>query len=307
MSSAYDDFFAYSRYERLIVRLGRLAERWRARFCAVLAACIVLFAIYAIVLHQSGGITVDQSVIVNSAYYKESLHNSSLYTWLADVRDDNVSSSVISARKALARADLLPLVASTTNDSTMAPTMKCGDLLSVDAAVARFYNDLLYDTAEFLTNTSTCACAPMFGKSVRYMAFAGSKQAAKLEHAINPVDTHADEYDALDANFFAENRIDLVIEQENDDYRYNEPRGHFAVIRRSKLAIALLDKECRKQKLKVTSHLALCAQRCFDMMRGIDVRERARMQYVRGVTLNKATFEALVQPSTEHSARKDEL
>lgn len=306
MSSAYDDFLAYSRYERVIVRLGRLALQWRARMCGVVCSCIFLFIVYCVALHMSGGTTIDHAVIQNSAYYKESLHNASLYSWLNDVQDTNVSASAIQARREFARADLLPLVASTVNDSVVAPTMKCVDLLSIDPATARFYNDLLFDTAEFLANSSTCACAPMFGKSVRYMAFTGTKQATSIQHAINPIDTHADEYDALDANFFAENHIDLLIHEENDDYRYNAPRGHLAVIRRNKVVISLLDKECRRQKLRVTSHLAVCAQRCFDMLRGIDVRERARMQYLRGVTLNKDTWMPLVQEQNKATS-KDEL
>lgn len=313
VSSAYDDL-RDSRYlhERMIARIGRVAMRWRARMCAVAAVCAVLFAVYCAVLHWRGGVQIDRAVIENSAHYKESPYNVSLYTWLNDVKDANVSESVVRARENLFRADLLVLVASTVNDSIVAPPMKCADLLSTDVATARFYNDLLFDTAEFLTNwTAThrnkCACAPMFGKSVRYMAFAGSRDGSRIEHAINPVDVHAEQYDALDENFFFENRIDLHINpEEEEDARYNEPRGHYALVRRTKVTITLLDKECRRQKLRVTDAAAGCAQRCFDMLRGIDVRERARMQYARGIVLNKDIFERLEQKQTAASS-KDEL
>lgn len=294
----YHDY-GYTRRERLIQGAGRLAQRYA---CVVVSVCAALFVLYCVLSYKYGGGGVDASVVENSAHYEPSLHSPTLYRWLENQADDNVSLSVIEARATIPREQLLTLVGSRANDNVPSVPTKCADFFSTDRLTSSFYIELLNDIEVYLHAAlhNTCACAPMVGKRVRYMAFVTR---GKIVSLINPVDDHAAEYDALNADFFSLRHIDFTFTNESQNERYNVPRGTHALVRRKKVPIHYIDKECRRQGLAVEAELAICAQRCFDMMRGIDVRERARMQYERGVALNSAVFQANAPAQTP----KDEL
>ena len=113
---------------------------------------------------------------------------------------------------------------------------------------------------------------------------------AVVVHMFNPSDEHEDIYDALDAAQMKERNIGLEISLESQNYRYNETRGVFNVLRRTRIRAAYQDEECRWLRPWISGAAAICVQECFDLMRGIDVRERARMQYKNGVLLNDKYF-----------------
>lgn len=293
-------------YRRLIVRVGRTAEQLRARARMLMLGILFLFACYCIISYARGGTVVDLALV-------DSPYNVARYRWHDNIRDSKVSRSTVDARRGLAHANLLTLVASSDSDLTESMPIQCRDLLSRNAETARFYNEMFDDADTYLranvNNGSLCVCAPMLGKAVRYIALAArlhdrqnEEDNLHIEHAINPSDEHAAQYKALDAAFFERNNIDLSIENESQNYRYNEPRGTFSVLRRQKVVLTLVDKACNKQKMTVSGELALCTQQCFDLIDGIDVRYRARMQWMhQGVRLNEAEF------VTFNPATRDEL
>jgi hypothetical protein len=135
----------------------------------------------------------------------------------------------------------------------------------------------------------------MFGFRARHLAlYTGAENGQHatdgVVHALNVVDDLEREYDVLDSETLASNYVKLTVLNESQDERYNEARGSFAVIRRMRVRVLFLDRFCHKQVNRLTNMLAVCAQRCFDMMRGIDARERARMQWRLGVRLNEHIF-----------------
>lgn len=106
----------------------------------------------------------------------------------------------------------------------------------------------------------------------------------------NVIDKHAEAYDALDVDKFVKDEIGLKKVGENQDYRYNASRGTFWLLRRSKLRIVFDDKFCDSNVMNVDGLLAIQMQSCLDLIRGIDVRDRARMQHQKGVIFNDEYF-----------------
>lgn len=276
-----------------------LAKRYNKYKWKLIGLMVSCFALYCLVVYASGSAAVDDDIIENSS----SAFNTNIYFWYDDLRDTRVAPSVVEARSRLARADLLVLIgtrASAVNSKI--EQMRCRDLLAMGTDVTQ----MMIEAEQFLRanidGAQRCVCAPMLGRQYAYMAMANRHNGADapsemahhhehgddidIEHAINPLDQHASEYDALDAAFFDVQGVDLSIENESQDYLFNEPRGNFSVVRRQKVVFTRIDRACEKRKWTVRGTLALCAQQCFDMLRGIDLIERARMQQRAGVKLN---------------------
>jgi hypothetical protein len=117
---------------------------------------------------------------------------------------------------------------------------------------------------------------------------------SRVLHAIEVVDTDEEAYDRLDVAAFDEQGVQLAIVYENQDYRFNHPRGTFAVLRRATLQLSYRDTHCHIVTLRLAGEAAFCAQQCLDLMNGIDVRERARRQWQNsGVQLNASHFESV--------------
>jgi hypothetical protein len=118
-------------------------------------------------------------------------------------------------------------------------------------------------------------------------------------HMFNPIDEQEEMYDTLDAEQMKELNIGLNFSAEHQDYRYNVSRGHYTLLRRTRMRISYQNEECRRLRPWINGGPVLCMQECFDLMRGIDVRERARMQFAKGVILNQQQFagDASARPS----------
>ena len=122
---------------------------------------------------------------------------------------------------------------------------------------------------------------------------------AIVVHMFNPVDEQEEIYDALDTRQMKEQGIGLDYSLESQNYRYNETRGVFNLLRRTRIRVSYQDEECRWLQPWISGAAAICVQECFDLMRGIDVRERARMQFKHGVVLNDKYFtdDEVIRPS----------
>jgi hypothetical protein len=211
----------------------------------------------------------------------------------------------------------------------------CKDLFSVGANTTDVLSALFYRTARYLRanrDSERCACAPQFGQRTRYVAFLtkhDTELARRLDehndgaetldvaddgsavyHALNPHDALADAYNRLDESNTA--LPDLAVVDERQAARYNDAyRGNttFAVLRRERLRLELMDRQCHTQAVQIRGELAHCVQRCLDLLDGISVARRAELQYDVGVRLNAAAIERerarLHKQSTD--APKDEL
>lgn len=266
----------------------------------------MMFASYCAASYLSGSSELPPEVLENSAILAESPYNVERYQWRNGNMDSMVTESVVGARRDIGYSNLLELVGSTENDSVVAKPISCFDLLSTKAEVARLLGQLFLDSEVFLRANLAhrCVCGPMLGHSVQHITIAplNSTADAPIMHIVNPIDTMQAAYDALDAEMLEHHNVNLSLERESDAYRYNIARGTFVVLRRDKLTLTMLTRQCYQETLTVRGALAHCVSRCLDRLAGIDVRARARMQWERGVTLNTWAFEV-----NEQVPNKDEL
>lgn len=318
----YADEFEESRVKRLIHWVGKNGAVLRRRLLITAAAALGLFLLYCVGWLLFGGADASKALIENSIGL--SPLDPRAYNWYGDARDTAVTPSVVAARRSINESHLLTLVSNHSEDRMPASVINCGDMLSLEPDTALFYNQLLYDIEKYLAANShrgpECACAPMLGRPVRLLAFLQQRGAAEEEqlermasttnapysftYLLNPEDVYAHQYNELDGNFFSSIGVGMTVEQDSQDYRYNSPRGTYDVLRRSKLTLQVTDKKCDKQRVTIRAPLAVCAARCVDLMNGIDVRERARLQFAKGVKLNK---EALAVPQAPAPVLRDEL
>lgn len=300
-------------YRRWLVYAARFAFRvkkllYRLVMFAIFALTCYFAASYALASADTPQLSIAQAKPGFEDLYNEFEHM--VYRWHDDVTDATVSPSLLAARQALGDNKQLVIVAATQDDAKPATPMPCSALWTTGGK-QREYIDLLADAETFLRATAhtvpRCVCAPMLGRSLIYMAVSnGSNSSRAHVHVLEPEDVHAAQYEALNAEYFDKIGVDLVITNESQDYRYNQPRGVYSLIRRQQVNINMRDKACNREKLTVQGDLAICVQECFDMMLGIDVRERARRQYQQGVVLNKAVFDN-VKIVIKKSELKDEL
>jgi hypothetical protein len=289
-------------------------RRWRVVLLVVLVfcSCMTLFT-YGVV--SSGELETDPSLLLKSTHYVLPETDPSLFRWHGGVADANVSQSVPDARRGVSLSKLLVLHSKHDILPRQSVKVKCSDLLSPDAGVAHV--EAIHDMTQFAAanieeqHQSTCTCAPLFGKDLAYVIVASKRSALAnpeqveaahkadgvlnehdiyFEHILNPEDAHQLAYDTLNGSALEEAGVDLVVTNETDNHRYNEPQGHYMIIRRKKIVLALLDRVCHHERLTLSGHVAVCVQYCLDVIRGITVRERALIQYKVGIRLNEDAF-----------------
>lgn len=288
-------------HERAVIRCARLNRKWLRNTLLALAA-LVLFVLLAMPLRYLFGYSeVVPPFIVSDARHVHSPRSPLAYLWLHGVADAHVAEHVIDARRGT-NSSLLVLVGGKVSDAVAARIATCNELLSQQAHVG-----LMAAAEKYLQKAgrTNCVCAPQLGSDVAYIALrssaaGSSKTAAKGEvaeesgtivHMFNPSDSSADAYDALDAERLVQLDVGLRrVEGANQNYRYNVARGNYTLLRRTKLSIVGIDSGCERNRVGLSGALALDAEECLDLLRGIDVRERARRQFQVGVTLNAALF-----------------
>jgi hypothetical protein len=284
-------------HERAVIWCARFNQTWLRN--TLMALCVlVLFVLLAMPLrYLLGYVEVAPTFIARDARHVHSLRSPLAYVWQDDAADAHVAEHVINARRG-SNSSLLVLVGSKAHDATATHTATCNELLSQQAHVA------LMATAERhlrKAGHANCVCAPQLGGDVAYIALRSSKSAAEVAagtnetgaivHMFNPSDSSADAYDALDAERLVQLGVGLSrVEGANQNYRYNVARGNYTLLRRTKLSIVGIDSACERSRVGLSGALALDAEECLDLLRGIDVRERARRQFQVGVTLNADLF-----------------
>jgi len=331
----YDEWDDEPFHRRLVVRAGRLAQRMTARSWARLVCWLLAaYLTYCALSYALGATVVDQSAVHASDHFAEDPRNASHYRWHGDVADAAIGEHVVEARAKIAASQLLALMAADSLDSP-ATLVRCRDFVT-GASSERLA--AMVAAAQHLLQANRdmrCACGPQLGYQVRYLAMAQqtppANSTAKLReaaasdhhnntasiafgddrhvvvHMFNPVDEHQREYDSLDADFFAAQAIDFHVADEQQNYRYNEQRGQYAVVRRTHLRVAGIDQECHRERITLTGTLALCAEQCMDLLRGIDVRQRALLQSRSGVTLNSEQLHRWQQTQQTTTADRSEL
>jgi len=252
---------------------------------------------------------VDESALRASALYGTLPEHTAAFRWLDNQSDALVAQHVLDARARVHHAVDLVLVADGVRE-TPSDAIECADLFATDDDRTAALQSLFYHAARYLRANADerCVCAPQFGHRVRYAALRSKhdRELARMVretrgdgalemldadnavyHMLNPTDSVADAYDALDANALAH----LTVTRESQPTRYNDAaRGNhtFAVVRRDALRVELMDRQCHTQVVQLKGPLAHCMQRCLDQLRGISVRERAERQRAHGVALNDA-------------------
>lgn len=305
------DYTAWRPY--LIVSAGQCGLRIRKRMPQISAVLFGLFALYCLISYCRGDTEVDRAVIENSAFVHSSPYSASRYRWQHGVVDGSVVQSVVDARANITHSELLAVVSQTIDGDLSSQLLPCSKVVLGKGEAAENYIKLVNEADAYLRSNNrsapNCVCAPMLGLMVRYMAVAtrrvDDETDLHIQHMINPIDVNSDNYDDLDVEFFEKNGVDLSIENENQDYRYNKPRGTYRLLRRNKVRVALFDSYCSSTKITLSGTLALCSQQCLDLMRGIDVRERAEMQRKKGVTLNNPEEPSTPSPTTKQNWRDD--
>lgn len=263
------------------------------------------------------------------------------YTWFLNRSDERVHERVLEKRITHFRnMSWLQLVSETIDDSNYACVNTTIERVLPLTATGRVELAWLYSLTEHLimhaSNTHSerqiehyCACGAQFGVLLRHLAIYTGPQEEEIEekkqndsnttkahevfhttdadtpvlHLFNMYDHTEAAYDELDATQLRDAGQGLVLLYENQDERYNDGRGEFAVVRRTKLKLTAHDVLWHRDVIHLSGPLAICAQRCLDLMRGIDVRARARMQWERsGVRANSDYFER----AERKEAMKDE-
>jgi hypothetical protein len=285
-------------HERAVIRCARLNRKWLRNTLLALAA-LVLFVLLAMPLRYLFGYAeVVPPFIVSDARHVHSPRSPLAYLWLHGAADAHVSEHVIDARRGT-NSSLLVLVGSRATDTVAARAATCNELLSQQAHVG-----LMVAAEKYLQKAGrrNCVCAPQLGSDVAYIALRSNGKAGTAEgeaagksgtivHLFNPSDSSADAYEALDAERLVQLDVGLSrVEGANQNYRYNVARGNYTLLRRTKLSIVGIDSGCERSRVGLSGALALDAEECLDLLRGVDVRERARRQFQVGVTLNAALF-----------------
>ena len=334
MRDSFDD--ADPLFQRFVVFWAARTKKIKAKHILVLfGLSVVLYALWSVQNGLLGGVS-HESERFSSAYGTENKHTDA-YRWLDNARDALLNDSLLAARHErrwnLGRA-IVVAGASLVEPDRESVVVPCAQFYyGASESQLQEYRSLVNAAHDFLEANDghvPCVCAPQLGASVRYMAIYAAKKggaaeqkgggaaerdnddiAAQLDeldhddkpsrivHAIELVDHDREAYDALDTATLEQRKIPLAIVHANQNYRYNEPRGTFALLRRTKLRITLRDSRCHSVTLRLTGELAQCAQECLDLMDGVDVRERARRQWKNaGIQLNASFFEAEARGTT---------
>ena len=281
-------------YERLVVRCARINRVWMRNIIITLVALLVLVLVAMPVRYLFGYSDVVPAFVATDLRELQSPRSPLAYTWLRGVADAQISEHVIDARRGTNSSQLV-LVSATIgdNDLVVVPPVTCEQLLSKHA-----YANLIASAEKYLfkAGRSNCVCGPQLGADVAYIAFRGDGDArhSALEgmvvHMFNPVDDTADAYEALDADRLVQLRVGLQRVESSQNYRYNAARGNFTVLRRTVLSIVGVDSACQRNRVGLKAAMAADASECLDMLRGMDVRARARQQHKLGVSLNAEYF-----------------
>ncbi len=236
----------------------------------------------------------------------ELLRASTLQDTAYNLHSDNVegivSATAIKARANFIDAKYVVLVPESTCDAASLPVLNCADFSALPSAkLTSRQAEILrmqYVAARVLASNKAlpCVCGPMLGFPYRYIGVSVVDKSAASEmsvlHMFNPSLESAELYDQLNAKELKAQNIGLKVRKLSQDWRYNVSRGSFDVILQTSLAIDYDDKDCRQLRYKETqfSDRTSCLQQCIDLVNGIDVRERARMQYKSGIMFNKKYF-----------------
>lgn len=287
--------------ERLTVRCNNVLRKYLRKVLLSLLCLLATLFVVGVGRFIFGYEQLVPHFVTADMRDMHSAYSPNAYVWLGDRRDDKVAEHVVAARKSSPAAGELVLVAGALEvDLWPATAVTCRELLA-----AHLHSALMIKAQSYLSRARTvnCVCAPQFGSNVSYVAFRrsaadsdGDNNNDSAQHAIvhmfNPVDSTADEYEQLDADRFVNLGVGLVIEQQaNQDYRYNRKRGTFALLRRTKLSLVGVDATCERNRVAISGAMVFEAHECLDLLRGVDVRERARRQFARGVKLNEHLFQ----------------
>lgn len=284
-------------HERLVIRCAHLSQG-PLRNVALSLAGLCVFVICAVTVRYLLGYDAVVPVFVASDLRALHAPESPLaYAWLDGRADNNVGSHVTSARAKLginaAAAARLVLVGANVDDSAPARNIACDAQSARDFAHRQAYVDLMSRAEQFLAEAkdgASCVCAAQLGSSVNYIAFRSEALGEQVMHMFNPTDSSLEPFEQLDAERLAQLGVPLTRSTANQDYRYNKARGSYVVLRRLELSIVGVDAMCVRQRITVKQRSALQAEECLDLLRGIDVRDRARRQWQRGVLLNADQF-----------------
>lgn len=307
-------------------------DPWRVRFayrvgrcfntpCRKLLGYIVLFwllwLVFSVASTYVGAVFgADETIIIeHSAHFSYAPEDARAYTWLTrrgngsyhveTEVNGSVSDTVITARVAMQYGRNIVLLRNVTCDASPVDRMPCADFSALpsskmtprQAEIVR----MQYQACRYLLNNlwTPCVCAPMLGFNYHYIALRVSpveNDGDACMHLFNPEDQYRRHYNALDAPALKELDVGLFLKTEHENYRYNETRGVYRVLRYTRMAIDFETKQCKHALFAVHTQrhpvvVAQCLQYCLDKLDGIDVRERARMQYKQGVVLNNDYFD----------------
>lgn len=315
----YDELADEAWYVKHSVHSMRRFKRLRAReraavVCGGFVALVVFYALLNALFGFDRASVFDER---SSSLYGTLASHTDAFAWDNNVRDAEVAQHVLDARASLANARHLALVGATRLVEPKARAIVCKELFSVTDNSTDVLNALFYRTAQFLRENAArerCACAPQLGYRLRYIAFLTKHDVelaqqlqernggpetldvdadgATVVHMLNPSDELAAVYDALDSSDAA--LPDLSVTDERQATRYNDAyRGNstFAIVRRERVRIAMMDRQCHQQSVQVKGELAHCVQRCLDLLDGVSVARRAEMQRAVGVRFNVALID----------------
>jgi hypothetical protein len=308
---------------RVARKFARFDKKWQLAIMlfTTATACWSVYSLFVCVAawSGSGAAVIDSSVLKTNALYGQFADHVDAYRWYRD-KDPIVAQHVLDARARVNRSELLTLVSSSDTETQVSRTVPCLDLFATDVDKKTLLDRMMYESMQFLQHNPAqlCTCGDMLSHPLRYLAaysptkrdaFSGTEDESEhtnataaatsaddsknFFHAFNPEDELEAAYDSLDTAALTTNNIELAAVVENQDTRYNERRGEFVILRRTSIRLQLMDLHCHKQVVRMRNTLAYCTQQCLDLMRGIDVRERARMQYARGVQLNAEKFKEI--------------
>jgi len=317
--SPYDDETQNApRMERWLVYAARATELALENVCVLCALASALVAL-ALLYSMLFGARVSETELRASQHYAPPRDAVDSYQWIGNEPDGAVAEHVYKLREEFfVRADLLRLVPrSAGRHESRAVQAQCNAGFSRNRQVREKSAELLGEAERFLAYNAAaaakaaharCVCAPLLGRTENHLAIfqaggtSSNDSVAKhltdhgmmvavdgghVAHFFNPVDMHASEYESLNGPALDRANVPLVYSNETLDYRYNEARGEFTLVRRARVRFSGETTACRDETVTVRGDLAICVQRCFDLLAGIDVRERARRQAAYGIRLNK--------------------
>lgn len=277
-------------HERLVIRCARLNKAWLSNVLLVLGTLLLVVVLVMPVRYLLGYREVVPAFVISDMREVHSLSSPSAYIWLNNKPDARVSQHVIEAR-AGGNSSLLVLVGSGGGDEPVPRSLSCQEMVSQHAHV-----ELLAASTRHLQRQSTdkahAVCGPQLGFAIQYIGFRDAGESAPIVHMFSPLDDAAATYDALDADRLERLGVGLNTVSANQNYRYNAARGTFTLLRRTKLSIVGTDATCQRNRVGLKGSAAVDAEECLDLLRGIDVARRARMQFDAGVILNSAAFGA---------------